>query len=261
VLSLAAGYHADATHNGSFVWSDYSSGSSLLKDTAVNQFVARASGGVYFYSNEAGTSGVRLAPGSGTWGSLSDRNAKTGIVALDEDSILAKVVALPIDAWQYKSEPACGTWDPWPRTFMRRSVWAKTTGTSPRSTKMGSRSQRSRRCIASIRDSARRSTARRTLNGATTPALPCWAGTSIVSMRPSQRSFAAVEPSGANDQTMRVRGISFRIASGINASVTASIRARCLWNNRPRPITPSPTTVSTTGNESESLKAHARCPM
>jgi trimeric autotransporter adhesin len=104
VLSLAAGYHADATHNGSFVWSDYSSGSSLLKDTAVNQFVARASGGVYFYSNEAGTSGVRLAPGSGTWGSLSDRNAKTGIVALDEDSILAKVVALPIDAWQYKSE-------------------------------------------------------------------------------------------------------------------------------------------------------------
>jgi trimeric autotransporter adhesin len=103
-LSFAAGYHADAAHNGSFVWSDFVSGSSALKDTAPNQFVVRASGGIYVSSNEAVTAGVALTPGSGTWASLSDRNAKTDVVPLDDASILAKVAALPIDAWRYKSE-------------------------------------------------------------------------------------------------------------------------------------------------------------
>jgi hypothetical protein len=104
ILSFAAGYHADAAHNGSFVWSDYGSGSATLKDTAVNQFVARASGGVYFYSNEAATAGVKLGAGSGTWASLSDRDAKTDVAALDDESVLAKVSALPVTTWRYKTE-------------------------------------------------------------------------------------------------------------------------------------------------------------
>jgi len=104
ILSFAAGYHADAAHNGSFVWSDYSSGSATIKDTAVDQFVARASGGVYLYSNEGATTGVKLGPGSGTWASLSDRNAKTDISPLDDASVLAKVSALPVTIWRYKTE-------------------------------------------------------------------------------------------------------------------------------------------------------------
>jgi trimeric autotransporter adhesin len=103
-LSFAAGYHAEAAHNGSFVWSDYSSGSALIKDAAANQFVARASGGIYLYSNEAASSGVALTPGSGTWANLSDRNAKVDIAPLDEDSILAKVATLPVSTWRYKTE-------------------------------------------------------------------------------------------------------------------------------------------------------------
>jgi hypothetical protein len=101
---LAAGYHADAANNGSFVWSDYSSGSGLVKDTAANQFVVRASGGTYVYSSENLGSGVRLAAGSGTWSSLSDRNAKTDIVPLDDAAILVKVTRLPLSAWRYKTE-------------------------------------------------------------------------------------------------------------------------------------------------------------
>jgi hypothetical protein len=103
-LTFSGGYHADAAHDGSFVWSDYSSGSKLLKDTATNQFLVRASGGAYFYSNEAATSGVRLGAGSGSWASLSDRGAKTDVAALDDDAILEKVATLPIDAWRYKTE-------------------------------------------------------------------------------------------------------------------------------------------------------------
>jgi trimeric autotransporter adhesin len=103
-LSFAAGYHADAVHSGSFVWSDFGSGSALLKDTASNQFVVRASGGASLYSNETMTSGVKLAAGSGTWAALSDRNAKTDVAALDDDSVLAKVGSLPVSTWRYTSE-------------------------------------------------------------------------------------------------------------------------------------------------------------
>ena len=86
------------------MWSDFGSGSALLKDTASNQFVVRASGGASLYSNETMTSGVKLAAGSGTWAALSDRNAKTDVAALDDDSVLAKVGSLPVSTWRYTSE-------------------------------------------------------------------------------------------------------------------------------------------------------------
>jgi len=103
-MSFAAGYRAEAVHNGSFVWSDFVSGSGVAEDKAANQFVVRASGGTFFYSNEKGTSGVELTAGSGAWANLSDRNAKTDIVPLDDASILARVATLPVSSWQYKSE-------------------------------------------------------------------------------------------------------------------------------------------------------------
>jgi hypothetical protein len=103
-LSFAAGYHADATKTGSFVWSDYVAGSSVVKDTAADQFVVRASGGTYIYSSENLHSGVELVKGSGMWGNLSDRNAKTDIAPLNDAAVLAKVAALPISTWRYKTE-------------------------------------------------------------------------------------------------------------------------------------------------------------
>jgi hypothetical protein len=102
--SFAAGYVAEALTNGSFAWSDESSSTVHVRTTVANQFVARAAGGVDFYSNSALTSGVRLAPGAGVWGSLSDRTMKTGVVPLDDAAVLAKVAALPVSEWSYTSE-------------------------------------------------------------------------------------------------------------------------------------------------------------
>jgi hypothetical protein len=108
-LSFAAGYQAEARHDGSFVWSDFVPGASPVADAANGQFVVRASGGTTIYSTEAtsGTraNGVKLTSGSGTWASLSDRNAKTRVVALDDAEILTKVAALPVSTWTYRSEP------------------------------------------------------------------------------------------------------------------------------------------------------------
>jgi uncharacterized small protein (DUF1192 family) len=102
--SFAAGNHASATKYGAFVWSDGSDSSTALTSTAAYQFLARASGGFTFWTNAAGTVGARLAPGSGTWSSASDRNMKTNVARLDDADVLDKVSRLPISKWSYVSE-------------------------------------------------------------------------------------------------------------------------------------------------------------
>jgi hypothetical protein len=56
------------------------------------------------YSSATLKSGVRLAPGSGSWSNLSDRNVKTGVVPLDEAAVLAKVEVLPLSEWSYAAQ-------------------------------------------------------------------------------------------------------------------------------------------------------------
>jgi len=103
--SFVAGYHAnDLEEYGTFLWSDFRSGSAPLEPSAPNQFLIRASGGITLYSSEAMTGGVTLPAGSGAWSSLSDRDAKSHIVPLDDASVLAKVSGMAIDSWSYESE-------------------------------------------------------------------------------------------------------------------------------------------------------------
>jgi len=104
--SFAAGDVAEALTEGSFVWSDAASTSLHVKSTVANQFLARASGGFKFFSSPNMTSGVSLAPGAGSWSSLSDRAAKTNVVPLDDAAVLAKVAALPVSTWSYRTEDA-----------------------------------------------------------------------------------------------------------------------------------------------------------
>jgi trimeric autotransporter adhesin len=87
--------------NGTFVWGDYSNTTSPVRPTANNQFVARAAGGVTFYSNSAMTTGVTLAAGGGSWASVSDRERKRDFAPVDGDDILARLAALPVTSWSY----------------------------------------------------------------------------------------------------------------------------------------------------------------
>ena len=52
------------------------------------------------------SSGVKVAVGSGSWTSLSDRNAKAALHSVDVREVLEKVVALPMSTWQYKAQDA-----------------------------------------------------------------------------------------------------------------------------------------------------------
>jgi len=134
-----AGARANASRNGTFVWSDGSDGDTYLSALTAYEFLARASGGFTFLTNAGSTVGAQLAAGSGTWASLSDRNQKTNVVPLDDAAVLDKIASLPISRWSYKSERASVTSGRWRKTSILRSRSVRTTSTSPRSTRTVSR--------------------------------------------------------------------------------------------------------------------------
>ena len=105
--SFAAGCHANAKHNGAFVWAD-SSGFFDFPSSQTNEFAARATGGVRFVSgvdsNGVPVAGVALPAGSGSWSSLSDRNAKTNFAPVNSRELLDRLAQLPIQTWNYKSQ-------------------------------------------------------------------------------------------------------------------------------------------------------------
>lgn len=108
--SFAAGAQAKAEHNGAFVWGG--DASTLTISTNNNSFTVRATGGVRFITSTAGgtgltnanTNGVILNPGSGSWTSLSDRNAKENFTTINGREVLAKVSTMPVMTWNYRAQ-------------------------------------------------------------------------------------------------------------------------------------------------------------
>jgi hypothetical protein len=102
--SFAAGYRAKARRQGCFVWGD-SVNADVVCD-AYDAMVIRASGGITMFTNGGMTAGVRVAPGGGSWSSVSDRNLKANIQPVDGRAVLEQVAALPISTWNYTSQVA-----------------------------------------------------------------------------------------------------------------------------------------------------------
>ena len=106
--SFAAGRRAtiNAAHGGAFLFADQNDFS--FDSAAANEFAARTTGGVRFVSAIDGsgnpTAGVALAAGGGSWSSISDRQAKNHFAPVDDREILERVVMLPIQTWNYKSQ-------------------------------------------------------------------------------------------------------------------------------------------------------------
>ncbi len=106
--AFAAGTRARADLTGAFVWADSSNFD--FDSTAMNQFNVRAVGGSRFVSaiNGSGvpTVGVELAAGGNAWAPLSDRAAKENFCDVDEDTVLERLAAVPIETWNLKSQSA-----------------------------------------------------------------------------------------------------------------------------------------------------------
>ena len=78
----------------------------VISTAVANQFAARASGGVSFYTNAALTSGLQLAGGGSQWLAVSDVNMKHEFRDLDGEDVLAKLSRIPVMEWSYKSQNA-----------------------------------------------------------------------------------------------------------------------------------------------------------
>ena len=91
---------------GTFVWSDGSAQASAdtFRNTANNEFAARATGGFRFRTNLGGTTGCNLPAGSGVFNCTSSRATKMNFAMVSGVDVLARVRALPITTWNYISE-------------------------------------------------------------------------------------------------------------------------------------------------------------
>jgi hypothetical protein len=106
--SFAAGRSANAIKPGCFVFSD-SSSLNVTSCNIDNGFVARALGGVYFFTggnSDATYSGAALAPGASAWTVYSDSNGKDNLRIVDAKLVLKEVASIPIATWNWKSQDA-----------------------------------------------------------------------------------------------------------------------------------------------------------
>ena len=150
LLSTAMGSAVDtAGHKGSFIYGD-SVHSGAVGNSHDDQFTVVAEGGVQFFTGEDPVShalahGVELAPGGGSWTTISDRNAKTAVQPVDAREVLKKVAALPLNTCSTRHRNrSTATWARWRRTSTLHSNWAKPTRASIRSMPTAWRSRRFR---------------------------------------------------------------------------------------------------------------------
>ncbi|MBB4638655.1 tail fiber domain-containing protein [Longimicrobium terrae] len=108
-FSVAIGKNArTANRQGSVVLGDGCAGfsSDSVYPTANNQFVARGCGGIRFFTTQNLSSGVEVAPGGGSWSSISDRNRKENFLDLDGEDVLARLRNVPVSTWNYRTQDA-----------------------------------------------------------------------------------------------------------------------------------------------------------
>ena len=100
--TVPGGVRSFATNFGAFVWSG-----DVFEDTGSfgnNTFTVRAEGGARFYTANGTATGVNLSAGSGAWNNLSDREAKANFRKVDATAVLAKVAAMPVMTWNYRTQ-------------------------------------------------------------------------------------------------------------------------------------------------------------
>ena len=107
IASFAAGQRATvaAAHDGAMLFADFLGFD--FNSAAANEFAVRATGGVRFVSAVSGgnpSAGVTLAPGGGSFSSLSDRNAKENVEEVDTQEVLQQLAAMPVATWNYKTQ-------------------------------------------------------------------------------------------------------------------------------------------------------------
>jgi trimeric autotransporter adhesin len=111
--SFAAGDEAKAAQQGVFVWADsqpynFDPYGQAGPQGYANSFNVRSTGGFYIVTAVDGsgkiTADAFLSPGSTSWSTLSDRNAKKDFAPVNTEAVLDKLATVPVEQWHYKWE-------------------------------------------------------------------------------------------------------------------------------------------------------------
>jgi uncharacterized small protein (DUF1192 family) len=91
---------------GTFIWSDGSAQQTAdtFRNTANNEFAARATGGFRFRTNLGGTTGCNLPAGSGVFNCTSSRTTKENFSLVNGEDVLARLRKVPVSTWNYIAE-------------------------------------------------------------------------------------------------------------------------------------------------------------
>jgi trimeric autotransporter adhesin len=92
--------------SGTFIWSDGSATASAdtFRNTANNEFAARATGGFRFRTNLTGTTGCNLPAGSGVFNCTSSRTTKENFSLINGEDVLTSLRKVPVSTWNYIAE-------------------------------------------------------------------------------------------------------------------------------------------------------------
>jgi hypothetical protein len=102
--SFAAGSYAKARGDASFVWSDSCGASDSVRTATSNRWVARARGGVYFYTSLDKSTGSYLSAGGSSWQSVSDSMTKENFRPVDKKALLEALARMRVRDYNLKSQ-------------------------------------------------------------------------------------------------------------------------------------------------------------
>jgi hypothetical protein len=99
-------YASNNSFRGTFIWSDGSANASAdtFRNTANNEFAARATGGFRFRTNLGGTTGCNLPAGSGVFNCTSSRLTKENFQFVKGSDVLSRLRKVPVSTWNYITE-------------------------------------------------------------------------------------------------------------------------------------------------------------
>jgi hypothetical protein len=101
-FSFAAGRHAVVLHSGCFVWGDGTGG--RVATGGQNEWRARTSGGVWFYTNTSHTTGAYMGPSQNGWTNICDRANKEHFKPIDKAALLERLARMPVTEYRVKGQ-------------------------------------------------------------------------------------------------------------------------------------------------------------
>ncbi len=96
-------YVSTNSQAGSFIIGDHST-TTTTNSSAANEMTMRFAGGYRLFSNTALSTGVSLASGGNSWGTISDSTKKENFKHVDSEGMLRNVSTLHLGSWNYKGQ-------------------------------------------------------------------------------------------------------------------------------------------------------------